>query len=863
MFPHDKPLDYQIRSLNGQWVVDVAKLIKHDTLLKPSDMCGIAILESTNQVDLPSLPRLLETSEPAPEPGRVPGRELPDMLESSDINQDHSRVDDLMDRLGDPNSELESESDIRTRTASEQLSDELRHDQTPRLPNIGDLQRIPMTDPDDRVSRLTQRPWQHSTSSASFRSFDSGQPESEARNSSVSREVSARSETSLPEPLAEHQIKGFKKLWEYRRTNTPRANNTHFTSVPVDDELFYFDGYSVAHWNDVFPVYRTHLLDPMGKEVFQVELNHQEDLLEVLRVEKELRPLTPAELQQYSQEVQEAMLKEIKSWVEHNTGTPIRIKDYSEQTGLRPIPSRWVIEFKMKEGKRVIKARLCLKGFAEMNQKSMQTFSPTASRTSLKLISFIAAMKVWEIWSLDISTAFLQGYSFDDLKENNIMKRQPCAFKVDNTTMKLFASVSEKFKKASNVSLWCIKLLKGAYGLKDAPLLWNLRIVAVLMDELGFIRSSHDGCVFYMVKHGELVLIISLHVDDTFITGLVRELKWLHTELEKRFGTVKCEKNDFKHFGIMVSRDPVGNISHDQRFYIDQLKPIAFDSVNGRRLLESPASAREKTDMRSLIGGISWVSMTSPVAQANASLLQHFGPDFNFSHLKAANAALEQLTTSYVPLVFRHGFRWEDLKILVVSDSSLGNVQDKYSQGAYWVMLCNDSKSSVCGLFALLGYNSARSKRVASSTFSAETLASMLGSEEALFLQTWLHEVRNPTLSARQLSSISGDKLIPIDICTDCKDLYEVLVKPATPNVTNKALVLYISALRHERELRRIRSVFWIDTRDMIANAFTKYESPGLLPLMEPDLVAALKRNQWEPRFPFERDGVKLYGKGK
>ena len=112
------------------------------------------------------------------------------------------------------------------------------------------------------------------------------------------------------------------------------------------------------------------------------------------------------------------------------------------------------------------------------------------------------------------------------------MKRQPCAFTVDQQTMNQFASLSPKFRHATNVSLWCIKLLKGAYGLKDAPLLWNLKLVAVLMDELLFLRSYHDGCVFYLIAYGELVVAISLHVDDTYVCGKVKWMVWLHNELQ-------------------------------------------------------------------------------------------------------------------------------------------------------------------------------------------------------------------------------------------------------------------------------------------------------------------------------------------
>ena len=108
---------------------------------------------------------------------------------------------------------------------------------------------------------------------------------------------------------------------------------------------------------------------------------------------------------------------------------------------------------------------------------------------------------------------------------------------------------------ARNPELYCLELDKAAYGLKDAPLLWNLKAVLVLVTEFNYLRSSHDSCLFYRVKDGKVVVIISLHVDDTLATGEKWALEELHKDLEKHFGTMKAEKNKFRHFGVDISRN--------------------------------------------------------------------------------------------------------------------------------------------------------------------------------------------------------------------------------------------------------------------------------------------------------------------
>ena len=88
-------------------------------------------------------------------------------------------------------------------------------------------------------------------------------------------------------------------------------------------------------------------------------------------LDKDCRPLTASELLSESVAVEESRMKELTSWLANKTGVPILRKDYEQTTGLKGLPSRWVDEYKRKEGRRVVKCRLCLKGFAERNQDSL------------------------------------------------------------------------------------------------------------------------------------------------------------------------------------------------------------------------------------------------------------------------------------------------------------------------------------------------------------------------------------------------------------------------------------------------------------------------------------------------------------
>ncbi len=135
----------------------------------------------------------------------------------------------------------------------------------------------------------------------------------------------------------------------------------------------------------------------------------------------------------------------------------------------------------------------------------------------------------------------------------------------------------------------------------------------------------------------------------------------------------------------------------------------------------------------------------------------------------------------------------------------------------------------------------------------AEALAATNGIEESLFLQTWLLELSQPQLSVWDLLNAKSSALIPIVACTDCNDLYEVLISPAFPIPSNRALTLYLAALREQRQIDRVKAWVWVDTRDCLANGMTKLETTGELPLAE--ISESLQLRFWEPKYAYRWQG--------
>ena len=557
--------------------------------------------------------------------------------------------------------------------------------------------------------------------------------------------------------------------------------------------------------------------------------------------------LSPQDYIDHEVECTDAAIKELTAWVKMKAGKPVRTKEYNKRTGLRPLPSRWVDIWKTKNKKKLIKRRLVLKGYAERNQQNMETASPTASRIGHRMIMWKSAEWGLPIVSYDVSTAFLQGDTFETLNATG-HARQSCAFNPPPGVYKILHQIDPDggWKDAmESPHEWSIELDKGAYGLKDAPLLWFLRINRFMLEH-AFRPMRHDSCVYYHLDKGtgQIDALVSLHVDDTLGTGNSEVLSSLHKALEKQFGTITAETDCFKHFGVNVNRCPkYKHVFACQRQYVNDLKPIQIPKGKA----ETESSAELVTEFRSLVSGIAWVGVTHAGAAAGASLYQSCLPKPTYEQLRHLNNFLAQLQQSYEPLVFRHGL--QTARIIVISDSSLGNVS-KYSQGGYFILLCaGDNALVLCGHCNCLSFRSAKSKRVASSTLHSECLGLVAGAEEASHLQTWLYELSHPTVSTFDMINADSADLVPIIGITDCKDLLDVLTKPAVTALTNRSMTLYVAALRELKDTRRVEQWCWCDTRDNVANALTKLNSDGTLPL-EP-FSHLLKHGAWEPREPF------------
>ena len=139
----------------------------------------------------------------------------------------------------------------------------------------------------------------------------------------------------------------------------------------------------------------------------------------------------------------EAMKSEMQSMYDNQVWTLIDPND-----GLKTIGCKWVFKKKtdMDGNVHTFKARLVAKGFRQTHGIDYdETFSPVAMLKSIRILLAIVAYYDYEIWQMDVKTAFLNGNLLED-----VYMTQP-----------------EGFASPENSGKVC-KLQRSIYGLKQA-----------------------------------------------------------------------------------------------------------------------------------------------------------------------------------------------------------------------------------------------------------------------------------------------------------------------------------------------------------------------------------------------------------
>ena len=410
--------------------------------------------------------------------------------------------------------------------------------------------------------------------------------------------------------------------------------------------------------------------------------NDVEDWKQVVNeVENEIFVTEEAAKTQIDQAVKSAKEAEIRKWLEEHVYTEVR------DEGQDRLSTTWVVTNK---GDNITKARLVIRGYEEQDSE-IRSDSPTCSKDNIRLALGIAAGNEWVVHSLDVKAAFLQGKAI----EREVYVKPPKEFRKDSV-------------------LW--RLNKVVYGLCDASRNWYLKVAEVL-NCLGMKTSTVDKAVF-MYNTTELEGLILVHVDDLLYAGTEDFLKNVILPFEEKFQISKQESKAFKYVGIDVVQSGK-EISISQKHYLESMKSELITKEQHVDKLRY-ADEVEKKVFKQGVGQLGWIAgISRPDASYTYCVLSTLQSKPQISDFILYRKTVKDLkSTDYKILVRKLDMK--SLEISIFSDASFGNLECGASQLGYIIFLNDGAHNSVP-----ISWTSKKSKRVARSTLTAETLAAV------------------------------------------------------------------------------------------------------------------------------------------
>ncbi|KAK2382604.1 secreted RxLR effector protein [Trifolium repens] len=342
---------------------------------------------------------------------------------------------------------------------------------------------------------------------------------------------------------------------------------------------------------------------------------------------------------------------------------------------------------------------------------------------SVRILLAIAAYNDYEIWQMDVKTAFLNGNLLED-----VYMTQPKGF-----------GIPEESKKIC-------KLQRSIYGLKQASRSWNLRFDETVR-QFEFIKNEDEPCVYKKVS-GSTVVFLVLYVDDILLIGNnIPNLQQVKTWLGKCFSMKNLGEAAYI-LGIRIYRDRSQKLlGLSQSTYIDKVlrcfsmhesKKGFIPMQHGLFLskTQSPSTKEERDHMNkipyaSAIESIIYAMLcTRPDVSYALSATSRYQSDPGDSHWIAVKNILKYLRRTKDSFLKFGG--QEELAVIGYINASFKTDKDDFKSQSGYVLYLNGGAVS---------WKSSKQETVADSTTEAEYIAASDAAKEAVWIKEFFTEL--------------------------------------------------------------------------------------------------------------------------
>ena len=530
----------------------------------------------------------------------------------------------------------------------------------------------------------------------------------------------------------------------------------------------------------------------------------------------------------------DAKKAECQSWLDNDVYDLVDMRKLQVKNF---VSGRWVLTVKRdKDGNFLkCKARWVLRGFEDRQKNTQQTDSPAASRSGFRCVSQLAANKRWDLYHMDLKTAFLQGEAYD-------------------TTRDVICQIP---KEAGHPPYIGARLKRPAYGLNDAPRRW-WNVVDKALLSYGLVPTRADRCTYVLYSEGKknatatsskgiegsrpLTTIdeavdflmdpiarnnaqgrdvhgfVCLHVDDLYMGGDDHFVKQVPGNIRKDFNVGSEDKNDIMFVGqrIRWKECPKNGpyLSVDQKLAVDAVEEIKFD----KHLKDDiPCTPQLHTAYRSVLGQLNWLqSRTQAHICYRFSRCASAAAKPTIGDVREINKVVRILKSNYIDS--RHWPLRGNNRILGFPDASYRNNADKSSQRAHVIFIAEErhlpdpkgkTKPDGNSRGSIVDYESHKITTTTQSTTVAELAALMKCFGTCLFLRgLW--------------ADVAGE-ILPIHIRTDANNL--VTTAQTTHLPEQKETHHLIQMLRHESNTGQLHDLSHVSSEYCLADPLTKHSA--------------------------------------
>ena len=402
-----------------------------------------------------------------------------------------------------------------------------------------------------------------------------------------------------------------------------------------------------------------------------LRIQHKENVRRSVVVRKDDN-LSFEEQLQYKHEVNAAKLDELRTWAKYGC-----FSARPRATSKNVIDSRWVLKWKhelasidatesksaQQVGRWVIRARLTVRGFKDAEKHLVDRYAGTSQRYSQRCLVSEAVRRGWSIATTDISKAFLQGVTYQELSELTGEPLWDVSFTLPQTDGPLLRSVEgfENFDFRSHV-LHCDKPGTGSV---DAPRCFSMKLNLCTSKDCFMQSSSVDGemCMLHVDEHQRppsspqdrvslievkkpvLVALLTKHVDDLKITGETSWVMWIITRLQDKFGKLKIIWDNFTNCGVCHGLLEDGSRTLDQIQYANNLRLISHADLK-HKPSDSECSKEVHELYRSLLGAVAFMYLTRADVLVFITACQRHGHAPKVIHVKRLNTIVRWIQSN-------------------------------------------------------------------------------------------------------------------------------------------------------------------------------------------------------------------------